>query len=484
MKTVTSGMQTHLGQTLTTLARCWSLVRTDGVGFYFTEHDNDLVIDGNTYKASTGFAGTAVSNNAGMNVDELDVMGFFDDVTIKDEELRAGLFDYAEVKIFFVNWANLTDGKIKMRRGQLGEVIATPQGMFRAELRGLMQRLQQRFGELYSPECRADLGDSRCKLPLDPALRLNSTQYNLGDFVKVVVAGGTGQEVYGNRIFECTQAGQTDAAPPSFNLTIGGTTTEPGAFATNVLTFTALPLNNETVTVGGKVYTFVTTLINIPGYVLLEPPGVGALDQTILNLKNAINLGAGSGTKYAASTQDNVVVNATTATSSTLTVQSDDMSAAANSSVCSETLSNGSWATPTLTGGKDALIWTTRLAWTIAATITSVTDSGSFRVSFPNGGSFASGYFNGGAVKFDSGLNVGRAKETKSWDGVDALTMFLPFPYLPAVGDRLTIYSGCDKRIATCLAKFNNTINFRGEPRLPGRDQILAYPDAGGGGVS
>lgn len=482
MKSATAGMQTHLAQTLTNLARCWSLVRTDGVGFYFTEHDVDLVIDGNTYKASTGFAGTAVSNNAGMNVDELDVAGFFDDATIKDEELRAGLFDYAEIKIFFVNWKDLSHGKIKMRRGQLGEVVSTPQGFFKAELRGLMQRLQQKFGELYAPECRADLGDTRCKIPLDPALRQNSTQYALGTFVKVAQGGGPGYELYQDRIYECTQAGESNASQPAFNTTVGGTTTEGGAFATNTLTFTALPANNETVTVGGKVYQFKTTLTSSPNQVLIDA-GL-SLAVTILNFKAAINLEAGSGTIYSSTTTDNVVVNASSVTATTLTVTADVMGSAANQSVCLESLANGSWATATLTGGKDELVWTTRESWSRAATITQVTDSGEFRVSFavPDPRD-VSGWFNGGAVKFDTGLNVGRLKEVRAWDGVDKLTMYLPFPYAPAVGDRLIVYPGCDKRHATCVARFNNAINFRGEPRLPGRDQIMAYPDAGGGGT-
>ena len=38
--------------------------------------------------------------------------------------------------------------------------------MFKAELRGLTQALQQQIVELYTPDCRADLGDSRCKINL------------------------------------------------------------------------------------------------------------------------------------------------------------------------------------------------------------------------------------------------------------------------------------------------------------------------------
>jgi uncharacterized phage protein (TIGR02218 family) len=45
-------------------------------------------------------------------------------------------------------------------------------------------------------------------------------------------------------------------------------------------------------------------------------------------------------------------------------------------------------------------------------------------------------------------------------------------PFEVQVGDKLSIYAGCDKRRETCFTKFNNVINFRGEPDLPGLDAI------------
>ncbi len=45
-------------------------------------------------------------------------------------------------------------------------------------------------------------------------------------------------------------------------------------------------------------------------------------------------------------------------------------------------------------------------------------------------------------------------------------------------GDAFTIRPGCDKSFATCRAKFDNAVNFRGFPHVPGTDQVLSYPDA------
>jgi uncharacterized phage protein (TIGR02218 family) len=48
-----------------------------------------------------------------------------------------------------------------------------------------------------------------------------------------------------------------------------------------------------------------------------------------------------------------------------------------------------------------------------------------------------------------------------------------------AEGATFTIYAGCDKRLATCRAKFDNVINFRGFPHMPGNDALRSGPGAG-----
>ena len=42
-------------------------------------------------------------------------------------------------------------------------------------------------------------------------------------------------------------------------------------------------------------------------------------------------------------------------------------------------------------------------------------------------------------------------------------------------GSRVEITQGCDKRFATCVARFSNAVNFRGEPHLPGNDLLTRY---------
>jgi len=52
-------------------------------------------------------------------------------------------------------------------------------------------------------------------------------------------------------------------------------------------------------------------------------------------------------------------------------------------------------------------------------------------------------------------------------------------PALKAVGDTFGVTAGCDRRFATCQAKFDNAVNFRGFPHIPGSDYVLRHPRNG-----
>ncbi len=187
MKEISAALDAHLAQEVTTLATCWRIVRTDGRVFGFPDHDRDLVLDGETYRAASGYSRTAIASDAAFGVDNLDVEGVFDDEAITEADLRAGTFDHAEVRLFLVNWADPSQGPLRLRRGWFGEVVLGAPGVFRTELRGLTQALAQRIGELYSPECRADLGDTRCKVALDP-LKRSGTVSAVTDRLTLVLA--------------------------------------------------------------------------------------------------------------------------------------------------------------------------------------------------------------------------------------------------------------------------------------------------------
>jgi uncharacterized phage protein (TIGR02218 family) len=93
-------------------------------------------------------------------------------------------------------------------------------------------------------------------------------------------------------------------------------------------------------------------------------------------------------------------------------------------------------------------------------------------------------WFTYGTLTWTSGANAGRITEVLAHglDGSIATLTLLEAPVRAvAEGDGFIARAGCDKRIATCSAKFANTANFRGFPNIPGQDAVLRYASQDGG---
>lgn len=109
----------------------------------------------------------------------------------------------------------------------------------------------------------------------------------------------------------------------------------------------------------------------------------------------------------------------------------------------------------------------------------SVSPSGLYTFNSNNAGNvfyidytFATGYFAYGSVKWVTGLNAGLTSDVRTFSpGV--VTLGMPTPHAISPGDQYTIVAGCDKQFGTCKARWNNVVNFRGEPYVPGPDSIL-----------
>lgn len=165
MRVISPQLESHFEGGMTTLATCWRITRQDSVDIGFTDHDEMITFDSLDYDSIAGFTPTTVESKSNMSVDNLDVEGQVFPSKITEEDLLAGLYDYAEIEIFVVNYTDLTQGKLVVKRGRLGEVTLNSQ-MFQAEVRGLTQHLSQTIGDVFSPSCRAILGDSKCKVAL------------------------------------------------------------------------------------------------------------------------------------------------------------------------------------------------------------------------------------------------------------------------------------------------------------------------------
>ncbi len=352
-RTRSAGLEAHAQQEVTTFTTCFRLVRVDGTEFHFTDLDIDVPFGGDVYKSAIGYDRTAMENDVSLGVDNMNITGLIDNDVLKKTELNAGLFDYADVYMFTVNYEDLTQGAMKLRRGKLGEMKFVRDELFQTEIRSMSQMLSQRIGRIFEPECDADVGDDRCKIPISPPLHALSTAYALGDHIRVDTAAGPLYDQYENRIYECTTAGTTTDPRPTYDTVVGNTTTDGTA------------------------------------------------------------------------------------------------------------------------------VFTAREAWTRHATLNVVTDLRNMTLSGLVESRAVDGWFDLGVIEFDEGDNAGLRVEIKDWvqTGDDLELMFNP-AFLPLTTQAVHLYPGCDRRHATCIAKFNNILNYRGFPFVPGQDFMGRYPDA------
>lgn len=166
MKLISSELKTHISSELTSMVTCWVLTRRDGVRLAFSTHDRELDFENLIFRPANSFLPSSVSSTNSLNVDNLEVSALLSSDGLAEKDIRAGLFDHAAISIFQVNWQDLTQGKLYIRSGWLGEFTLKDQN-FTVEIRGLTQKLQQVIGDVFSPECRADLGANDCHVNLE-----------------------------------------------------------------------------------------------------------------------------------------------------------------------------------------------------------------------------------------------------------------------------------------------------------------------------
>lgn len=226
----------------------------------FTLHDRDIPFDlgdGNgviTYQAATSFLQSAITNTDTFSIDNLQVEAVLDPTAFDPDDIDAGVYDRALIKIFMVDWTDLTFDDIKLRRGSIGE-ITTGEKSFKAELRGMLQRYTEEIVEIYTPSCRVDLGSTRCGVRLEPPNWTATTAFTVreardaatGSVVRPTDDSGSG---FNDRHFKCTTAGTSGGSEPAWNLTIDGTTSDGTVTWT---TIQALTIETEISAVSGSI---------------------------------------------------------------------------------------------------------------------------------------------------------------------------------------------------------------------------------------
>lgn len=106
-------------------------------------------------------------------------------------------------------------------------------------------------------------------------------------------------------------------------------------------------------------------------------------------------------------------------------------------------------------------------------------------VSLAYEGGFEAGWFARGTCRFLDGAAAGLTGWIKSDRTVGdrrIIELWQEPGALPVAGDSVLLEAGCDKREVTCRSKFDNFLNFRGFPDVPGEDWLTILPQRGAAG--
>lgn len=184
-------LDAHLQSGGTTVARVWSVIRKDGAVLGFTDHDQDLTIDGVIYRADTGLSARAVQQSTGLAVDNTEALGALSAAAIREADISAGRYDGAEVLSWLVNWSDVAARKLVFR-GHIGE-MRRHGGAFHAELRGLTDVLNRPMGRVIQKSCPAVLGDGACGVDLNaPGMSTLSLVHEVASSNRFVLSGVEG----------------------------------------------------------------------------------------------------------------------------------------------------------------------------------------------------------------------------------------------------------------------------------------------------
>ena len=113
--------------------------------------------------------------------------------------------------------------------------------------------------------------------------------------------------------------------------------------------------------------------------------------------------------------------------------------------------------------------------FTFSGSVTAVASNQAFT---DNTKAQAADYFADGQITWTSGPNSGLVVKVKAFTS-GVFTLSLPMLQTVAIGHTFSVIAGCTKRFTEdCKNKFNNVLNFQGEPHRPSVDDITKSPRA------
>jgi len=518
VKTLPALLDTHIASGTTTLADLLKITRKDGAVYAFTSAADDVTIGGVTYIASQGLNISSLEVSAGLAVDNLELTTLDDGTTFSRIDVLSGKWRNAAFEISRYNFASPTDGVEVRMVGTIGEVHLK-RGHIVAELRGLQQALQQPIGSVTSKTCRARLGDAMCTKDLAtftfPGQVSAVASSQVFSDATVITPGDPYWDSVGTLLYFNGTSGSTtfvDSSPAPQACAVSGTAVLSNAqsrFGGTSLYISASGTNSGYADTTAATHDFGVGDFTVE---FSFYPAGGAYNAPFFSIAN-IGLAANFAntmlyiecnnstrklTVYGFTTGGTYVGGVATATgiytaaawnhvalvraSGVLYLYVNGVQratlawASAVNYTSTMKVAVGGWSNLALTNCyfEDVRVTKGVARYTAAFLPAVYADTWPNYPNVTTFTGFAEGYFAEGLLTFTSGPLAGLTFKIKSFSGGQTGTFFLSIPALlaPEIGNTFSVVAGCQKRLEDCRDKFNNILNFQGEPHLPGIDAL------------
>jgi hypothetical protein len=446
MKSFSSNLLSSYASRVSTICNCLKIIRLDGVTFTFTDFDKDVEVSGEIYDSSISFNPTTYSSALGLQIENMEVTGPVDNLGINDFDIIKNLFYGAEVWVFSVDYKNIANGTNNILYGTIGEIELTDK-TFKFELRGISKRYVNLYSNYYGKICRARLGDSKCNVIIENYK--NSGMVNDSNLINNLV---NTKYLYFSNI---TKSSST-ADYKLYEIRVLDT------LENNVL------VNN------------VSDLYYIDGSTLWSCASTSYPKENIIddNLSTFACIKY-SGTAYKAKS---FILQLNMPTPNIRYIEFYDSSAdrltAINIGTSLDGYNFSTLPIPSISTFRSG----DKVRIDLGSLLSSKFSNRYKFVSYDLAG-LEENYFQYGRVKWLTGLNAGLETEVINSTSGGFVELALPMSYNISDGDTFEIYPGCNHLLlgrdgtpysGHCFSRYNNVVNFRGEPYLPNEDVLLS----------
>lgn len=166
MRVIPIALQEHMDSGATTVTQLVLIepVTPGYAPFGFTLLDEDVVYDDGdgeiTYLSAIGMIPAALETTLDMNVDNTEMQSLIPefDFPISERDIVAGVYDFAKMTVYLVNYESLSDGHVVLGYGTTGQMRVKDGLSFWTEYTALSKQLKQSIVEKDSLTCRAIFG--------------------------------------------------------------------------------------------------------------------------------------------------------------------------------------------------------------------------------------------------------------------------------------------------------------------------------------